>query len=37
MLVLDDDRDVLQRTRELGRNVVERGPDMLLELLGRHQ
>jgi hypothetical protein len=31
MLVLDDDRDVHERARELGRNAVERGADVLLE------
>src|SRR5919109_3606528 len=37
VLVLDHDRDVVERLRQLGRNVVQRRADVLLELLWRHQ
>ena len=37
VLVLDDDRDVLQRPRELGRHVFERRPDVRGELVLVHQ
>ena len=35
MLVLDDDGDVLQRLSEVGRELVERGPNVILEASSR--